>query len=132
MHQRERYYPDVTARTPDTLRAEMRGLGSLNRHRTPSEVAAEVEVLREDLQSQPSSADSWNALGVLLAEIGHFSDAIAAFDRARLLQPGHVDADANGRDLLAIRRARQTQAGCTFAVLNASPPDYQHSAGLVE
>jgi hypothetical protein len=86
-------------RTAEALRQRHRRVQIEGLGRPDSVVSADIEALRAELEADPTSADTWNALGVLLLGARRPADADDAFCRAVALQPGHADAEANRRAL---------------------------------
>jgi protein O-GlcNAc transferase len=59
------------------------------------------------LGEQPTHADAWHLLGVLLLQTQQAPQALAHIDRALALQPGHAAAHANrGMALMALQHAK--------------------------
>ncbi len=74
-----------------------------------------VELLGGLVRDHPGMRRAWSLLGFLHAEAERFDEAVAAFDRALSLEPGHVDSMFNtafvlqraGRDEAALARFQQ-------------------------
>jgi Flp pilus assembly protein TadD len=63
-------------------------------------VEAAEGVLRAALTPDPTNAELWSALGVVLERAGREAEALACFERALALHPGHRHAGHNRAGLL--------------------------------
>ena len=72
-------------------------------------VGEAATLFREAIEVEPSDAETWNNLGVVLARQGETSEASQAFRRALALQPSHAEAHRNLAVVLD-RRGRPTEA----------------------
>lgn len=68
-----------------------------------------ARLFREALERDPSDAETWNNLGVVLARRGETAEAAEAFVRALALQPAHADSHRNLAVVLD-RRGRLAEA----------------------
>lgn len=68
-----------------------------------------ARLFRQSIDLNPSDAEAWNNLGVVLARQGEASEAAEAFRRALALRPAHAEAHRNLAVVLD-RRGRPAEA----------------------
>lgn len=85
-----------------------------------------ASLFRQAVELNPTDAETWNNLGVVLARQGEVSDASDAFRRALALRPAHAEAHRNFAVVLD-RRGRTSEAIMHYraflANAGASSPD---------
>lgn len=80
---------------------------------------------RSLLRSRPDDPRIWHNLGVLRAEAGDPSDALACFDRALVLEPGYATAHFNRANaLFALRRTHEAR-DAYMRVVALDPDSYE-------
>ena len=77
------------------------------------------------LRSRPDDPRIWHNLGVLRAEAGDPSDAIACFDRALALEPGYATAHFNRANALLALRRTEAARDAYMRVAALEPDSYE-------
>lgn len=80
---------------------------------------------RSVLRSRPDDPRIWHNLGVLRAEAGDPSDAIACFDRALALEPGYATAHFNRANALFALRRTDEARDAYMRVAALEPDSYE-------
>jgi tetratricopeptide (TPR) repeat protein len=125
--------PSTVRHRLETLRREYRRVASSGAsERSPSQMQDDLTLLRDALESDPTSADTWNALGVVSVASGRLADAEDAFRKALAIHPDHVDAASNRHHLVTMLQATRASSARAFAVMTVTPPGYVHVRALRE
>jgi tetratricopeptide (TPR) repeat protein len=89
---------------------------------------ADVDTLwRDTLAKNPRSVLAAQNLGTLEYGRGRFDDALALYERARMVEPGNADV-LNGIGLVHARRSRTSEAIVSFEAALRSDPRYAEAA----
>ena len=97
---------------------------------SPSEGLAWIDRV---LKNNPNHAQSQFARGTLLQQMGLFDDALAAFDRANLIDPTYLDAWNNKASLFQTLSREYDAYDCLLQALKHHPRDEKllHNTGTI-
>lgn len=69
-----------------------------------------LEKFQQAVELDPQLYEGWNYVGYTSRRLGHYDDALAAYDKALALKPGYPDAiEYRGEAYLAVNRVKDAQ-----------------------
>ncbi|HYL03547.1 MAG TPA: tetratricopeptide repeat protein [Steroidobacteraceae bacterium] len=72
--------------------------------------ASSLEKFQQAVELDPQLYEGWNYVGYTSRRLGHYDDALAAYDKALALKPGYPDAiEYRGEAYLAVKRISDAQ-----------------------
>lgn len=74
-------------------------------HEAQERYASSLEKFQQAVELDPQLYEGWNYVGYASRRLGHYEDALAAYDKALALKPGYPDAiEYRGEAYLAVNR----------------------------